>query len=75
MYNQKEFLKWNKRYKKFQKSNKQSITKMLLDFNRKKSANISKKIRRKETGIINERILHTYKWNEKIFKTRKIVPI
>ncbi len=74
MYDQKEFLKWNKRYKKFQKSNKQSITKMLLDFNRKKSANISKKIRRKETGIINERILHTYKWNEKIFKTRKIVP-
>jgi len=74
MRNQQEYLKWNKRWKKFQKENKQSITKMVLDFERKKSASISKRIRKKDTGVINERILHTYKWNEKLFKTRKIVP-
>lgn len=74
MYNEVEYKKWNKRYKKFQKDNKQSITKMVLDFNRKKSANIAKKIRKKDTGILNENKLHTYKWNEKIFKSRKIVP-
>lgn len=74
MLNQKEFKKWNKKYKKFQKANKQSITKMVLDFNRKKSADIAKKIKRKDTGIIDERLLHSYRWNEKIFKTKKIVP-
>lgn len=74
MYNDREYKKWNKRYKKFQKANKQSITKMVLDFNRKKSADIAKKIKRKDTGIIDERKLHSYRWNDKIFKTKKIVP-
>lgn len=74
MYNEKEYEKWNKKYKKFQKSNKQSITKMVLDFNRKKSANIAKRVKKKDTGVIDERILHTYRWNDRIFKTKKIVP-
>ncbi len=69
-----EYEKWNKRYKKFQKDNSQSITKMVLDFNRKKSADIAKKIKNRDIGILNERKLHTYKWNEKIFKSRKIIP-
>ncbi len=74
MYNEKEYKKWNKKYKKFQKANKQSITKMVLDFNRKKSANIAKRIKRKDTGVIDERLLHSYRWNDRIFKTKKIVP-
>ena len=74
MYNEKEYKKWNKKYKKFQKENKQSITKMVLDFNRKKSANIAKRIKKKDTGVIDERILHSYRWNDKIFKTKKIIP-
>lgn len=74
MYNEKEYEKWNKKYKKFQKANKQSITKMVLDFNRKKSANIAKRVKKKETGVIDERLLHTYRWNDRIFKTKKIVP-
>ena len=74
MYNEKEYKKWNKKYKKFQKANKQSITKMVLDFNRKKSANIAKRIKKKDTGVIDERLLHSYRWNDKIFKTKKMVP-
>lgn len=74
MYNEKEYKKWNRKYKKFQKANKQSITKMVLDFNRKKSADIAKRVKRKDTGIIDERLLHSYRWNDKIFKTKKIVP-
>jgi len=74
MYNEKEYKKWNKIYKKFQKANKQSITKMVLDFNRKKSANIAKRIKKKDTGVIDERLLHSYRWNDRIFKTKKIVP-
>ena len=74
MYNEKEYKKWNKKYKKFQKANKQSITKMVLDFNRKKSANIAKRVKKKDTGVIDERILHSYRWNDRIFKTKKIVP-
>ena len=74
MYNEKEYAKWNKRYKKFQKDNRQSITKMVMDFNRKKSADVAKKIKRRDTGVLNESKLHTYRWNEKIFKSRKIVP-
>jgi hypothetical protein len=74
MYNEKEYKKWNKKYKKFQKANKQSITKMVLDFNRKKSANIAKRIKKKDTGVIDERLLHSYRWNDRIFKTKKIVP-
>lgn len=74
MYNEREYNKWEKKFKKFQKENKSSITKMVLDFERKKSADIAKKIKRKDTGIINERILHTYKWNDKLFKTKKMVP-
>ena len=74
MYNEREYKKWNKKYKKFQKANKQSITKMVLDFNRKKSANIAKRIKKKDTGVIDERLLHTYRWNDRIFKTKKIVP-
>lgn len=74
MFNDKEYKKWNKKYKKFQKANKQSITKMVLDFNRKKSADVAKRIKRKDTGIIDERLLHSYRWNDKIFRTKKIVP-
>lgn len=74
MYNEKEYAKWNKKYKKFQKDNRQSITKMVMDFNRKKSADVAKKIKRRDTGVLNESRLHTYKWNDKIFKSRKIVP-
>ena len=74
MYNEKEYKKCNKKYKKFQKANKQSITKMVLDFNRKKSADIAKRIKKKDTGVIDERLLHTYRWNDRIFKTKKIVP-
>ncbi|MBP06144.1 MAG: hypothetical protein CL728_05285 [Chloroflexi bacterium] len=74
MYNDKEYAKWNKKYKKFQKDNRQSITKMVMDFNRKKSADVAKKIKRRDTGVLNESKLHTYKWNDKIFKSRKIVP-
>ena len=53
MYNEKEYKKWNKKYKKFQKANKQSITKMVLDFNRKKSADIAKRVKKKDTGVID----------------------
>tara|TARA_B100000123_G_scaffold271752_1_gene252337 strand:- start:3 stop:1097 length:1095 start_codon:yes stop_codon:yes gene_type:complete len=74
MYNEKEYKKWNKKYKKFQKANKQSITKMVLDFNRKKSADIAKRVKKKDTGVIDERLLHSYRWNDRIFKTKKIVP-
>lgn len=74
MYNEKEYKKWNKKYKKFQKANKQSITKMVLDFNRKKSADIAKRVKKKDTGVIDERLLQTYRWNDRIFKTKKIVP-
>ena len=74
MYNEKEYKKWNKKYKKFQKANKQSITKMVLDFNRKKSADVAKRVKRRDTGVIDERLLHSYRWNDKIFKTKKIVP-
>ena len=74
MYNEKEYKKWNKKYKKFQKNNRQSVTKMVLDFNRKKSAAIAKKIKTKDIGILDERKLHTYRWNDKIFKSKKIVP-
>lgn len=74
MYNENEYKKWNKKYKKFQKANKQSITKMVLDFNRKKSANIAKRVKKKDTGVIDERLLHSYRWNDRIFKTKKIVP-
>ncbi len=74
MYNEKEYKKWNKKYKKFQKANKQSITKMVLDFNRKKSADIAKRIKKKDTGVIDERLLQSYRWNDRIFKTKKIVP-
>ena len=74
MYNEKEYKKWNKKYKKCQKANKQSITKMVLDFNRKKSADIAKRVKKKDTGVIDERLLHSYRWNDRIFKTKKIVP-
>ena len=74
MYNEKEYKKWNKKYKKFQKANKQSITKMVLDFNRKKSADIAKRVKKKDTGVIDERLLHSYRWNDKIFRTKQIVP-
>ena len=47
---------------------------MVLDFNRKKSANIAKRIKKKDTGVIDERLLHSYRWNDRIFKTKKIVP-
>ena len=47
---------------------------MVLDFNRKKSADIAKRIKKKDTGVIDERLLHSYRWNDRIFKTKKIVP-
>jgi hypothetical protein len=61
-------------YYKFKQSNTKSVNYLVKEFEMKKSADEYLRSSIAKTGVIDTNSLHSYKWNEDIFKRLTIVP-
>ena len=61
-------------YKKFQRSNSKSVNYMVKEFEMKKAATAYTRTKQDKSGVVDPLKLHSYKYNDDIFKRLTITP-
>ena len=61
-------------YKKFQRSNSKSVNYMVKEFEMKKAATAYTRSKQDKSGVVDPLKLHSYKYNDDIFKRLTITP-
>lgn len=62
------------RYQTFKNSNMKSVNYLVKEFEMRKSADEYRRASIAKTGVIDTNMLHSYKWNEDIFKKLTVTP-
>ena len=62
------------RYLQFKKSTTKSVNYLVKEFEMRKSADEHRRASIAKTGVLDTNMIHTYKWNEDIFKKLTILP-
>jgi hypothetical protein len=68
------FIKCDSRYASFKKECQKEVNYMVKEFECKKSADAYSRSLTTKTGVLNTAILHTYKFNEDVFKKVTVLP-
>jgi hypothetical protein len=64
----------NKNYMEFKTNSIKSVNYLVKEFEMKKSADEYKRASVAKTGVIDTNLIHSYRWNEDIFKKMTVVP-
>ena len=72
--NQGLWQRFENNYYNFKRSNTKSVNYLVKEFEMRKSADEYRRASISKTGVIDTNILHSYKWNEDIFKRLTVVP-
>lgn len=62
------------RYNKFKAESKKDVAYLVKEFESKKAADSYSRIQENKTGVLDTCLLHTYKYNDDIFKKNSFVP-
>ncbi len=61
-------------YRKFRKQSQKEVNYMVKEFECRKSADAYARASTAKTGVLNTGMLHTYKYNEDLFKRVTVIP-
>jgi hypothetical protein len=65
---------WNKTYQEFKKEAQREVNYLVKEFECRKTADAYARATTSKTGVLDTRSLHTYKFNEDLFKKITILP-
>ena len=68
------FVKVDEDFNQFKKSAQREVNYLIKEFECRKSADSYKRSLHSKTGVLDMNSIHTYKWNEDIFKKITVVP-
>ena len=71
---QKVFVTVDKEYQQFRSEAQREVNYLVKEFEMRKSADQYARASTAKTGILDTALLHTYKWNEDVFKKINVVP-
>ena len=71
---QKVFVEVDKEYHQFRSEAQREVNYLVKEFEMRKSADQYARASTAKTGILDTALLHTYKWNEDVFKKINVVP-
>jgi len=71
---QKVFAEVDKQYLQFRSEAQREVNYLVKEFEMRKSADQYARASTAKTGILDTALLHTYKWNEDVFKKINVVP-
>lgn len=73
-YGEKVLTGWQNSYAKYKKESSKSVSFLVKEFEMKKSAKEYNRSFVSKTGVLDTNKIHSYKWNEDLFKKTNVIP-